>query len=518
VLGVTALLLAGLLFGLNYGFGSNSGGALFGRLHVALFCAIWVLVPLLTADCLSRERREGTLGLLFLTPLRAGGIVVAKGLAQGLRAVTLWVAVLPVLTIPFLMGGVSGSQAVLSVLVNFSAICWALSAGLLASAWNRAWSRALLGAAMLALLFLIVLGAAAGEFLLPTFAKGLVGGRQPSPLYTLLIGLGSVSSGIGVWPAYFFPPGFGTQLLWATGKLAVCSLLALVGAIVVAGEKTRQVWQEEPPSQRQLWWQATFCTPVLWVAFLRRWLRWKLEHNPVGWLGQRTWSGRLVTWGWFAVVISLYSAVLTDRDFFRSYSVMQRMIAWSLALTIGLSAAGSFQRERETGVLELLLVSPLGESAIIWGRLRGLWGQFLPAVALLLGIWLYFGSLFEHSGEGEVILFHAVTFLTLPVIGLYFSLRCRTFIGAFLSTLAVGLIAPLAFPLLLEYFWRIYSVTNFSFAPSGGLIPMPPTSYGLLLRPYGLAAFCQLVVAVILWLRLYHRLRQRAFRLEESRL
>ena len=61
-------------------------------------------------------------------------------------------------------------------------------------------------------------------------------------------------------------------------------------------------------------------------------------------------------------------------------------------------------------------------------------------------------------------------------------------------------------------------MTNFSFAPSGGLIPMPPTSYGLLLRPYGLAAFCQLVVAVILWLRLYHRLRQRAFRLEESRL
>ena len=80
---MAALLLAGVLFGLNYGFGSNRGGALFGSLHSALFLAIWVLVPLLTADCISRERREGTLGLLFLTRLRAGGIVVAKGLVQG---------------------------------------------------------------------------------------------------------------------------------------------------------------------------------------------------------------------------------------------------------------------------------------------------------------------------------------------------------------------------------------------------------------------------------------------------
>ena len=51
--------------------------------------AIWVLVPLLVADCLSRERREGTLGLLFLTPLTANDIVIAKGLSHGLRAVTL---------------------------------------------------------------------------------------------------------------------------------------------------------------------------------------------------------------------------------------------------------------------------------------------------------------------------------------------------------------------------------------------------------------------------------------------
>src|SRR6266702_519859 len=109
-LGVAALLLASLFFGINHGFGPTMGGQLFGSLHFTLFWAIWILVPLLTADCISRERREGTLGLLFLTRLNAQDIVAAKGLAQGLRALTLWLAVAPVLTVPFLLGGVSRSE------------------------------------------------------------------------------------------------------------------------------------------------------------------------------------------------------------------------------------------------------------------------------------------------------------------------------------------------------------------------------------------------------------------------
>src|SRR4029077_7013508 len=102
------------------------------------------------------------------------------------------------------------------------------------------------------------------------------------------------------------------------------------------------------------------------------------------------------------------------------------------------SAAGSFRRERVSGVLELVLISPLREVEILWGRLKGLWGQFLPTVVLLLGIWFYFSTLFTDSAEGKDIFFFVTTFLTLPVIGLYFSLRCRHFIVGFLWSLAVG--------------------------------------------------------------------------------
>ncbi len=64
----------------------DAGGRLFGFLNSTLFFGIWLFVPLIAADCLSSERREGTLGLLFLTPLTARNIVLAKSVVHGLRA------------------------------------------------------------------------------------------------------------------------------------------------------------------------------------------------------------------------------------------------------------------------------------------------------------------------------------------------------------------------------------------------------------------------------------------------
>src|SRR5438034_3818772 len=166
VLGVTVAL--GIFVGMmldQKGSASQLGAKLFGNLNTALFVAIWVLVPLLTADCISRERREGTLGLLFLTRLSAQDIVAAKTLAHALRALTLWLAVLPVLMIPFLVGGVTWMEALLSVAVSFSAVCWALSAGLVASAWSKSWLRSLLGACLLAIFLLAAFGMLAGEIM-----------------------------------------------------------------------------------------------------------------------------------------------------------------------------------------------------------------------------------------------------------------------------------------------------------------------------------------------------------------
>src|SRR5207237_5759271 len=74
----------------------------------------------LTADCLSEEKREGTLGLLFLTDLKGYDVVLGKLMATSLNAFYGLVAIFPVLALPLVMGGVTFSEfcRVMLALVN----------------------------------------------------------------------------------------------------------------------------------------------------------------------------------------------------------------------------------------------------------------------------------------------------------------------------------------------------------------------------------------------------------------
>src|SRR5213592_2219351 len=53
-----------------------------------------------TADCLSQEKREGTLGLLFLTDLRPYDVVLGKLMATSLNSIYGLLAIFPPLAIP----------------------------------------------------------------------------------------------------------------------------------------------------------------------------------------------------------------------------------------------------------------------------------------------------------------------------------------------------------------------------------------------------------------------------------
>ena len=510
-----ALLLASLYFGLEGGFESSFGGMLFGYLHFTMFYAIWILVSLLAADCISRERREGTLGLLFMTGLRGPDIVIAKSIAHGLRALTLWVAVAPVLTIPFLLGGVNWQEAMLSLAINSSAMCWALAAGVLASAWSKTWGRAVLRAAIFALFFLLVMAVVTGEGL-ATFLRSGRASFWSSPTaalfdigtanwdFVFVVGIGFITNLSHNFATFVFRTVTNGQLVWLAALIFTISLLGLVTAILLAGAKTRRIWREPPPSHQQVWLHQTFCTPVVWISFFRRWMKRKLEANPIGWLEQRTWSGRLITWGWLAVIVSLYSVVLTDPGFFQRTTAPQNVMASMLVISMAISTAGSFRRERESGVLELLLVSPLRERTIISGRLRGLWGQFLPAFGLLLVVWYYLASISWTRGEAAgPIAFYATTFFSLPVIGLYFSLRCSTFMTALLGTLGACFVLPLVVGSVFVLWWN-------GFVMSNGYV-----SFDLIGPPWPLVLL-QVGVATLCWKMLLARLRTRSFPLNQA--
>ncbi|HTD86880.1 MAG TPA: hypothetical protein VK850_09920, partial [Candidatus Binatia bacterium] len=160
---------------------NSSGRGLFTAVHQVLLCVIWIFVPLATADCISKERREGTLGLLFLTPLKAWHVVIAKSFVNGNRALFMWLAAVPVLTLSFLMGGITKWEVLLSVLIHFSSLCCALAAGILVSAVFTEWGRVMVAALFVAAVLF------AGYLLVQLWISGMT-----------LMGFGPINS-LGDW-------------------------------------------------------------------------------------------------------------------------------------------------------------------------------------------------------------------------------------------------------------------------------------------------------------------------------
>ena len=285
--------------------------------------------------------------------------------------------------------------------------------------------------------------------------------------------------------------------------VTVLSLLVTCGLLLLAARSISRRWQEQSRSARVEKLVRIFCTPVLWASLLRRWMRWKLNRNPIGWLEQRTWSGRLVMWSWLAVLVGFYSTVVSSGGFYlHNFQPIQVALAWLLLVSIAATASGSFRRERESGVLELLLVSPLNSWQIILGRVRGMWAQFTPAVALLIGVWLFVAT-FEQNVSGWDGVWFSISFLTLPVVGLYYSLAKTHFLSAFVWTLLMGYL----FPMLLA---NVGMVQRFIMWQVG--FPANPARTQTAIGPVW--ALLQIVLATGFGHLLHRDLEQRQFALE----
>jgi hypothetical protein len=96
-----------------------------------------------TADSLSEEKREGTLGLLFLTDLKGYDVVLGKLAATSVNAFYALLALLPVTALPLLMGGVTGEEFGRRALALVNALFISLATGLCVSIFARDGQRAM---------------------------------------------------------------------------------------------------------------------------------------------------------------------------------------------------------------------------------------------------------------------------------------------------------------------------------------------------------------------------------------
>ena len=113
------------------------GRAVFQWLLFFMLLLVCFIVPGLTAGAISGERERQTLVSLQITLLRARSIVLGKLLASLAFVVLLVAASLPLVTVPFLVGGVSVSEMVRGLVMVLATVVTLACLGLACSALLR---------------------------------------------------------------------------------------------------------------------------------------------------------------------------------------------------------------------------------------------------------------------------------------------------------------------------------------------------------------------------------------------
>src|SRR5579859_7488820 len=383
------------------GFGgfSNAGGILFGILAWYVFGMCLLAGIFLAADVLSEEKREGTLGLLFLTDLKGYDVVLGKFMGIGLATAYALVASFTIMAFPLLMGGVTPGEFWRVALALLNALFFSLAVGFWVSSWCRESSKAMTGA--LAALFLITIG----PYILEQVRSAL---NWPNGWWYLLSP--SPFNPFSYSFAAFYPYAAG-RYWWS---LLTSHLLGWV-FLILAGWILPGAWQDRPFRPRSQLETSRFrYFPTINIArrFGARKRRF-LEINPVLWLAS---GNPAMTWGaWAAVALC---GLVTAPFVFTAFTAQNQLVLSAvgyitkfcgllLKFFIAMQACRLFADARRSGALELLLCTPLTSQEIIRGQWQVLKRLFFWPIVLLAAVELAFvvpyvvsiKSIFAQAGQ-----------------------------------------------------------------------------------------------------------------------
>ncbi len=375
-LGAVAAVMLGGVFLLPAAFPGVAGAS--GRLLLQILgtlALILVLIagPLLTADCISRERREGTLGFLFLTDLNGFDVVAGKFTALALMPLHALLAALPVAALTVCLGGVTGREfwAVQAVLLNslFLSLALGLWVSTLATDDRQAAGTAF--ALVAGLTILPSLGAAGINALVPHSPWTLIQLASPSGLLTAAFENDGTALRRGFLSGFLFQHA----LAWcfvALAALIVRHGWREQGAIPHASDASRA----NAPARARAWMAAR--DENRWPDGPLAWYAW--HHSPArrsaGWIA---WGAAIIAVLVFATMssgtrtplaLSLASGVLTTAFYL-------------LKLLLAVHAIYFLHDACRSGAMELLLATPVQSRALCEGHLAAIRRLFLAPYLIL---------------------------------------------------------------------------------------------------------------------------------------
>jgi len=306
---------------------------------------------------LSQERREGTLGLLFLTDLQAHDVVFGKLAAKAIVPFFCGLSLLPALAICVVVGGVTGGEFWRVFFVTMNALFCALSATILTPIFCQR-QRIAYGMALFGLLTLTVILPLGGNLLsiwtrIPVWGH-LAGLLTPTGSYLLAFD-----------KSYQMAPG------WYWGSMIASHFLGWMFLVLACLVLPRQ-WKDKavlPP--RKITRERTLFARVNKHKRLRDEL---LAVNPVTWLGTRPNASATLIWSLPLAALVLWLS--TDIDPLGNWGSQAGFTALAAVhalfkIWLAADATHAFSADRKTGALELLLGTRLS--------VRNFGGNFVEA-------------------------------------------------------------------------------------------------------------------------------------------
>jgi hypothetical protein len=412
---------------------SQAGASMFRALSflTMIFCVLEGVRK--TADCLSEEKREGTLGLLFLTDLKGYDVVLGKLVSTSLSSAYGLLAILPALSLPILIGGVMPGEYWRMVLVLGNILFFSLSAGMLVSAWCRQENRAIAGT-----LFLVL-----GFMLVPYFLQ--IRSLSPlSPLYAYkrVFALFYGIDAHGYWLSLGVTHAIGWLML-------ACASITLP-----------RWWQDAPTVNRTLWQLKRRRIPG--DDRYDRARKEMLATNPALWLAARDFGVRLPLWILIVVVIvSGLIAFNAPRVLpFPGLFAIIWLVNFVVKMRVAAQACHGLAEARRNNALEMLLATPLTVNEIINGHTLALRRMFTVPVIVLIFTEFIAGlmSLAAESSNGnldtpvEAYLIFGGVYVGLFLLdlgavawaGMWFGLTAKKEMQAVTKTMLLVLVLPYA--------------------------------------------------------------------------
>jgi hypothetical protein len=372
------------------------------------------------AASIAEEKAEGTLGLLILTPLSGSELLFGKFFSVALAALPLALAVVPVLGICVLLGGVSGGEFIRLTLALAHCLTIAIFIGIFVSANTRG----TIGAMFLTIVILGLISIVSAPLSVFHVFNPL------GPLTTISDFTYRVSPGL-FWISLLISQAAVFTLLWFYGKrfaerwrrdqefeLPVPTYSPISTAAPVAAE----TFQPVPPPQYDV-----FSTPK-WFA-----------GNPIEWLTLREMSMHSggIVWTIGALVCAAFS--FTPISLFYSF-----LFSAGLVIFLCIASARTFAVARQSNSVELLITTPIGVDGMIEGHMAALKKMFfIPSVIMIVtfGAYLILHRI-DLGAQWYVLAGFTLLLLATPWIGMWMGLRCKTPARAILSTIALVLILP----------------------------------------------------------------------------